>query len=290
MSCVTLDGLSRRKAETNRKGEFSTKNLKTLFIAALLMFLVPGTAVSSGLFGPPQSLAREDGGLNTSIGYGYNEDKFENDGEFVIRQNQVYSQVAYGGARRLWEVYARIGVADLEIEDAFHSERASTTSSQRDFDGNGEVFGALGAKVFYPLRGIFGVGAFVQSSCFFNDFKDKVSGIQSGQPYSTELKIKNFWDIYSGISLQATVPYGVILYAGPYVYYAEAKASPSRDIPGLQLAAGDDTLNNKTAIGGFAGVQVPLGKGFSLNLEGQYSERFSGGIAVTYTYQNRGQQ
>jgi len=108
-------------------------------------------------------------------------------------------------------------------------------------------------------------------------------------PYSTELSVENFWDVYSGIGLQATVPHGVILYAGPYVDYSEAKASPSRNIPGLQLAAGDDTLQNKTAVGGFAGMQVPLGKGFSLNVEGQYSERFSAGIAVTYTYQNRRQ-
>jgi len=258
-----------------------------MVIAALLMFFVPGTAVPSGLFGPPQSLSRDEGGLNTSIGYGYHEDKIENGDDFVIRQNQLYSQVAYGGARRLWEVYGRIGIADLEIEDAFRSESASTTSSGDDFEENGEFFGTLGAKVFYPLRGAFGVGAFIQGSYFFGDFKDRVSGIQNGESYSTELKVKDFWDVYSGIALQAAVPYGVILYAGPYVYYSEAKASSSRNIPGLKLAAEDDTLENKTAVGGFAGVQVPLGKGFSLNLEGRYSEEFSVGIAVNYTYQNR---
>jgi len=278
-----------REGRRKPKGGILTKNLKVMFIAALLMFLVPGTAASSGLFGPPQPLSREEGGLNTSIGYGYHEDKFENGNEHIIRQNQIYTQATYGGARRLWEVYGRIGIADLEIDDAFRSGSASTTSSRHDFEDNDEFFGTLGAKVFYPLRGTFGIGAFIQGSYFFSDFEDRASGIQNGVPYSTELSVENFWDVYSGIGLQATVPHGVILYAGPYVYYSEAKASPSRNIPGLQLAAGDDTLQNKTAVGGFAGMQVPLGKGFSLNVEGQYSERFSAGIAVTYTYQNRRQ-
>ena len=36
--------------------------------------------------------------------------------------------------------------------------------------------------------------------------------------------------------------------------------------------------------GGFAGIDIPLAKGFRLNVEGQYSDRFSAGAAVSYTY------
>ncbi|MBP1697939.1 MAG: hypothetical protein H6Q41_3127, partial [Deltaproteobacteria bacterium] len=39
-----------------------------------------------------------------------------------------------------------------------------------------------------------------------------------------------------------------------------------------------------TAAGGFAGIDMPLGKGFRLNLETQFSDRFSAGAAVTFTY------
>lgn len=261
------------------------KILKFTTIVFLILFLISGTAAAGGLFGPPQPLSRKDGGLNTSIGYAHHEDKFENGEEYVIRQNQIYSQAAWG-ASNLWEVYGRIGIADLEIDDAFRST-GSTTSSRLDFEDRENIFGTLGAKVFYPLRKTLGIGIFIQGSYFFSDFRDKVSGISNGGFYTTELKVKNIWDIESGIGLQAVGPCGIKLYAGPYVYYSEADVSPSRSIAGLRLAAGEGTIKNRREAGGFAGILVPLGKGFHLNMEGRYSEKFSAGIAVSYTYQNR---
>ncbi|MBT9537784.1 MAG: hypothetical protein IVZ94_06590 [Nitrospirae bacterium] len=44
------------------------------------------------------------------------------------------------------------------------------------------------------------------------------------------------------------------------------------------------TLKEKNNIGGFAGVRVPLGKGFSVEVEGQYKSRFSFGGALTYSF------
>ena len=44
------------------------------------------------------------------------------------------------------------------------------------------------------------------------------------------------------------------------------------------------TLKEKNNIGGFAGVRVPLGKGFSLEVEGQMKSRFSFGGALTYAF------
>ena len=268
----------------------TTKLMRFLGVSFLLLFFLSGTAGASGLFGPPQSLSREEGGLNTAIGYGYHEDKFEDKGTYVIRQNQIYSQVAYGGARRLWEVYGRIGIADLEIDDAFRSTTNSTTSSKDDFEENEKFFGTLGAKAFYPLGRTFGIGAFLQGSYFFSGFTDEVSGRRNGYPYSAELKVKDLWDITSGMSVSTTVPYGIVLYIGPYVHYSEARVSSSHHISGIPLTEKDTTLKNKTELGGFAGISVPLGKGFSLNAEGQYSERFSVGIAITYAYQNRVRQ
>jgi hypothetical protein len=96
--------------------------------------------------------------------------------------------------------------------------------------------------------------------------------------------VENLWDVNFGIGFQATVPYGIRLYAGPYVYYSEATASLSANIPGLQFTTADTTITNKTKAGGFVGIDLPLAKGFRMNVEGQYSERFSAGGAITYTY------
>jgi hypothetical protein len=259
-----------------------TKNLKVIVISALMILTLPGVAAAGGLFGPPQPISREEGGLHTGIGYWLHEDKFKNETEYVIRQNQIYSQVGYGA--KYWEIYARIGVSDLKVPDAFSSTNALTTTAKNDFEENWKFSGTLGAKGFYPINKIFGIGAFIQGTYIYSDFTDDVSGTQNGTPYTVELKVKNLWDVNLGIGFQATVPYGVKMYIGPYLYYSEAKASQPANISGLKFTGGDVTIKNKTNIGGYTGVDVPLAKGLRLNVEGQYSERLSAGCAVTYTY------
>jgi hypothetical protein len=50
------------------------------------------------------------------------------------------------------------------------------------------------------------------------------------------------------------------------------------------MASGETVMKSKSDFGGFAGIEVPLAKGFRLNLEGQYTEKVSGGAAVIYVY------
>jgi hypothetical protein len=253
-----------------------------ILIAAFILFTVNETAAAGGLFGPPQSISKEAGGLNTGIGYWVHEDKYRNGTELVTRQNQIFSHLGYG--TQTWEIYGRVGMSDLKVSDAFSSTQGSVATSKNDFQDNGEFFGTLGAKGFYPFNKTFGIGAFVQGSYYFTDFTDYVSGSFNGVPFKADLKVKNFWDVNLGIGFQATVPYGIKLYIGPYISYSEAKASLSQNIPGLKFGTGDITIKNSTNIGGFTGVDVPLAKGFHLNVEGQYSEKFSVGAAVTYSY------
>jgi len=258
------------------------RRLNVMVISAFLVFAVHGTAAGGGPFGPPQSVSKEAGGLNTGIGYWYHQDEYKNGAEHVTRQNQVYSQLGYGTQN--WEIYGRIGISDLKISDAFSSTQASTTTSKEDFEDNWKFFGTLGAKGFYPFNKTFGIGAFVQGSYYFSDFTDNVSGTQAGGPFTIQLKVKNLWDVNFGLGFQATVPYGIKLYIGPYAYYSEAKQSLSANIPGLNSDTGSVRVHNETMVGGFTGIDVPLARGFHLNVEGQYSARFSVGAALTYSY------
>ncbi len=243
-----------------------------------------GTSAAAGLFGPLQTVSRDAGGLNTAIGYWYHEDKIKNGSEYIIRQNEVYSQVSYGGNSR-WEIYGRIGVADLKIFDAFSSTNAATNiSSSSDFTENWKFFGTLGAKGFLPINKILGIGTFFQGTYYFNNFTGDAAGTNAGAPFTADLKVHNMWDVNFGIGFQATVPYGIKLYAGPYIYYSEAKACLSANIPGIGFGRENVLLKNKTIAGGFIGTDIPLAKGFHLNIEGQYSERFSVGAAISYTY------
>ncbi len=258
------------------------KSLPGILILALVVFGFHGPALGGGLFGPPQSVSRESGGLHTAIGYQHHEDIYTNGSDSVLRQNRIYSELAYGA--RGWEVYGRLGVSDLKISGAFGSTDATTMTSKSDFEDNWNVSGTLGAKGFYALTDIFGVGGFLQGSYQFGDYKDNVTGTQNGFPFTAEGKVKNLWDVNFGLGLQARGPRGGKVYIGPYVYYSEAQFSMSANIPGLRFGVGDVTLKNKTKIGGFTGFDLPLIRGFHLNVEGQYSEKFSIGAAVAYSY------
>jgi hypothetical protein len=249
----------------------------------LLFLSCSGVAAAGGPFGVPQSIAKSTGGLHTGIGYWYHEDKFNAGAEYLIRQQQVYSEVGYG-TKNFWDIYLRVGITDLNVAGAFHSTSAATVTGKNDFEENTNYFGTLGTKGFYPLDKTFGIGLFIQGTYFFRDSTDYATGTRNGAPFAVELRMQNLWDVNLGVGLQATVPYGVRMYLGPYVTYAEAKVSPSPPVAGVALATGGLTMKNSTSLGGFTGIEVPLVKGFRLNIEGQYSERVSAGAAVTYTY------
>jgi opacity protein-like surface antigen len=258
------------------------KIFKMIVMILLVSLIAPGTAVAGGPFGPPQPIVKEAGGIHTGVGYWFHEDTYQNGTEQATRQNQVYSELGYGSPNG-WEITARVGMSDLKMIDAFSSGTASTAASKKDFEEQGKFFSTVGAKGFYPFNNTFGIGAVIQGTYCFSDFTDTVSGTRSGGPFSVELRVKSLWDVNFGMGFQATVPYGIKIYIGPYVHHSEFKVSPSADIAGVALASGE-TTKNKTGFGGFAGIEVPLAKGFRLNLEGQYSDRLSVGTAVIYVY------
>lgn len=267
----------------NEKECVHMKIIKIIVIILFVILIAPGRAAAGGPFGPPQHIAKESGGLHTAIGYWYHEDKYNAGADYVTRQNQVYSEVGYG-TKNYWDIYVRVGISDLNVSDAFSSTNAATITFKNDFEENMNYFGTFGTKGFYPFDKTFGIGAFMQGTYYFRDSTDDVSGTRSGAPFTMELRMKNLWDVNFGIGLQATVPYGIKMYLGPYVYYSEAKVSPSTNVTGLAFASGEMTIKNKSSLGGFIGIEVPLAKGFRLNVEGQYSERVSAGAAVTYSY------
>ncbi len=259
------------------------KSLHVIVAIVFVILIAPQSTAAAGLFGPPEPIAKEAGGLHTGIGYWFHEDTYKNGVEQVTRQNQVYSELGYG-SRNGWEITARVGMSDLTCIDAFNSSTASTATSRKDFEEHGKFFGTAGAKGFYPFNRTFGMGAFIQGTYYFSDFTDTVSGTRNGVPFSVELRVKNLWEMNFGMGFQVTVPYGIKMYIGPHVHYSELTVSPSADVAGVAFASGESTMKNKTGLGGFAGIEVPLAKGFRLNLEGQYTERLSAGAAVIYVY------
>ncbi|KQC11527.1 MAG: hypothetical protein APR62_01555, partial [Smithella sp. SDB] len=263
--------------------KFFTVNCFVILLAVLFIFTIRSAAMAAGLFGPLQTVSKETGGLNTAIGYFYHEDTYKNDVDHTVRLDEIYSQAAYG-VKNIWEVYTRVGLANMKIFDIFSSMDASIMTDQDNFEANWEFFGTIGAKAFYPINSILGIGAFIQGTYYFSDFTDTVSGTKGGTPFITELKVKDFWDVNFGIGVQAALPYGIKFYAGPYIYYSGANVSMHSYISVPEYYLDDDTIRNKSIVGGFTGLDIPLTKGFRLNIEGQFADRVSAGIAVSYIY------
>lgn len=254
-----------------------------MIVAVFVLLPLCSPAFAGGMFGPPQTISKKAGGLNTAVAYQYVEDVFEGSSDYVIRQHQVYSHAAYG-VSGLWEVYGRIGMSDLKLSDAFNSTDIMTTVAKSNFEESWKIFGTLGAKAFYPVNDWLGIGAFVQGTYHFSTYKDNVTGSHNGTFFEADLRIKHLRDINGGVALQATLPRSVRLYGGPYGYYSEADTAFPADVAGMGLGHRNARLESKSAGGGFFGADIPLFKGFRLNIEGQYTRRLSAGAAVTYTY------
>jgi len=257
--------------------------IKRIVFTVLIIVAVCPAAGAAGLFGAPQTVSQESGGINTAIGYVFHDRTYENGTEHVIRQNEIFSHAAYG-SKNIWEIYARIGLSDVNMPDAFTSADAAVVPFKNDFSENWKMSGTLGAKAFYPFGSVFGVGAFVQGTYFFSDIKDAVSGTDLGVPFIAELKMKNVWDVTGGAAFQVTVLRGIRFYAGPYVSYSEATISLAPGIPGMDYSTGKTSIRNKSLAGGFAGVTIPLVKGFRLNIEAQVTDRISAGALISFSY------
>ena len=259
------------------------RHLPVVVPLLILLLFGGGTAAAGGPLGPPQPAAKSAGGLYTAVGAWHQENRYGDGGEYLFRQNQVYSEAGYGANDR-WAVYGRLGVGNLNVREAFSPAASSVATDKSDFEDKQQLFGTLGGKVFYPLDAMFGIGAFLQGSAYFSDFRDQVSGSRSGAPFALELRVKDLREATLGFAVQANISQGVRLYGGPFLSYSEAVLSSSADASGLRFAGGDETVRNRTPLGGFAGIEAKLAKGFLLNIEGQVAERLSAGVAVLYVY------
>lgn len=254
----------------------------TLIVVLALLF-VPDGASAGGPYGAPEPVVKKAAGIHTGIGYWFQEERYGNGTEQIARQNQVYSELGYGSMNG-WEITARVGMSDMKMGDAFRSSAVLTSTDRDDFRGAGKIFSTLGAKVFYPCSKTIGFGVFARGAYYFRDFADDVSGTRSGAPFAVELGVKNFWELDFGMGLQATIPEGIKIYIGPYLRRAEFRISPSAAVAGIAHTSMETSWKNSTGFGGFSGIEMPLAKGFRLNMEAQYAERLSIGAAVLYAY------
>ena len=247
--------------------------MRNLLVAfTIVSFFAAGTAMA-GEFGAPAPYTKE-GQFSMGLGYSYMDSKVKpkdrtiiDADNFKFTQSQVYLEGGYGIAKG-WEVFARLGGADLKGVGAFVDN--ALPGGKADFKDGMKFFGALGVRGAFYSAPSHSVGAFLQGT-YFPEYKD-VDAQQS------QLKVKSMYEVDFGIAAQMNLGPAVV-YAGPFFYVLRGKAEDT-DLS-VPVVLGTASFKEKTPVGGFAGVRYPFGSGYFANLEGRYQ---SGGVlSVSFT-------
>lgn len=268
------------------------KLIVILFFASIL--LARQSLAFAGNFGSPRPTT-VPGGFALGFGYFHYESKWgpEDDTFFGIsdiwdeveaKSDRVYVQGSFSFLKN-WEVYARVGAADMRLEDAF--------AGIEDFKDDYQPFGTAGIRGLFYNGGSWGIGPFAQVNYVFTDFENEISevGIIDGMPVhvSDKRKYENPWDISAGVAFY--MKQGIVnFYGGPFFYWGKADTEDDIELIDVETdtlllsASGPTTYEEKGNLGGYLGVQVSLGKGFNLEVEVIGRKRIGFGTALTYSF------
>lgn len=224
-----------------------------LLVTLLLLLSAPGAFAM--MYGTPAS-SLEDGGLSVGFGYGAQSYDVKKSDNMQIHQNLGYVQVkaGLGGG---WEIYARGGAGDMNIERVGTEELRGSVQPFAGGGINGRVFDGEVLDI-----SLFGQGNYYT----FEDFEDDDT--------ATVLTLSRFWDASGGVAFTLTIE-GAELYAGPYFYAWEAEL----DINGTLYE-----LQNDHQLGAMFGVSWPLSSGWELDVEGQLADKYVFGAALNYPF------
>lgn len=237
--------------------------------AAATLFAGASSAFASGLLGPPEPEARDDG---LSLAAAYESDATEwkpgggGFGEVSLSRNQVYLQLLDPGIS-----FTERGAGFIRVGGADFDDGA-------DFQAGYKPFGSVGMKdVWYGRRrSTFRVGTILLASYYPGYEAEKT--LLSGS--TVKAKIKNQWDLALGIAFQTSLGTKISLYGGPLLVYGRAKVT--REGGGFDDAT---TYKEKNSAGIFGGAVLRLSRKLSVVVEGQYRSDVSAGAAVAWSFE-----
>lgn len=263
------------------------KFVKFIFSALITLSigLCANAWAAGGQFGASQPIADKDG-WTIGAGYFFNHEQVKiYDTYHNMQQNLAYAQATKSFATASsgnYEIYGRIGSADLLLGNYFKSDSPDMATSKNDLDSDTLPFATVGLKAFFPATDILGVGGFIQGTYFFGKFKDDMNGAYKGVPFFSSTEVDNMYNISLGWSVQAKLPYDIKVYAGPSLSWTRADVTDSPKIPTPTTM--DSSLKNKSNFGAFAGASFQTLKWLDINIEGQFSDKVSCGASVSFIF------
>lgn len=225
-------------------------------------------AAYAGQYGSPEPVAQPGKG-SIGIGYGYTSGRWEPDdslnfSEIKTMQDQFYVQGSFSPVKN-WEAYIRLGGTNLRIDDM--------GAGVERFRDEMKPFGSIGIRGLAYNTGGFGIGPFIQAS-----LSSKLDDSVSTPIGPVTVEFKKPWDVSGGLAFYMKHE-GVSLFGGPFFYIAQADMDMSAT--GYSASA---EYEEKGHVGGYAGVRLPLGGGFSIEAEGILRSRLSVGAVLSYSF------
>ena len=252
--------------------------LKGILVVMAIGLLASFGTASAGQFGAPESLAN-DGNLSLGVGYFYYSNEYKNrttNDTFKLKQNMIYAQLT--ASYRLVEFYGRVGGADMRIDDAFVTNGPGYSGFKSDFsDDSYKPFGTVGARGAWEFTPHLSLGPNLQAS-YFTKNTDQTTGTVNGVSAKQELEIGDSYRVEFGLFLQAKFK-PVTFYAGPFVYLVRGDFTNK----GI-TATTSDKFEENSILGGAGGIRINIYRGLSVELEARYSEEFSAGGLISYSF------
>ena len=209
---------------------------KLLLVAVVLMVVaLAGSAVLAlAPMGPPTA-GLKTGQFRVGVEYSYSDVDMELDGEELdgVSSNMIFGNLGYG-IMDDWEVFVRLGVANVDIDD-------------EDFSGDYGFAWGLGTKVTFLKQENLNWGALFQMT--WTNSEDEDVKIDA---YDMQIAVGPTWKLSDTLSI----------YGGPFVHLINGDV----DVPG-------DTydLEEDSAFGGYVGAEAALADNTSLFGEVQFT-------------------
>jgi hypothetical protein len=248
--------------------------------AAVLLLLSSVAAFAAADFGQPAPLGRQQE-FSWGLGYQNYRAEWETDDEGVgtgeLRQSNYWIQVYYTLSEN-WQFYARFGLANLKIDTLF-----TRLDPPGDFEADYGFNLTLGMNgLLYSAPG-WGIGPFLQAN-FYADYENELEGELrqdlGGDSVKVLARYKGWKDVNLGLAAQVDAG-PVVLYGGGFGYWTTADGHAEARIAGENPERYKATLDEKSNLGGYLGVRIPLGRAWSFHAEGQYKSDISFSVAIS---------
>lgn len=249
---------------------------RSILIAIVVSFVLATPALSGNL--GPVKPALSKGDKVFSLGYNYTESKWEDDGPWEnlkLKQHQFFAQAGYSLIEN-WVGYLRGGISYYDANNAF--------LYGSKFEGENVVpFVTAGANGVFFENEIISIGPFAQGSYYFSDNDDtnrfQIATSTGPETVKEKVTFDEMWEARVGLGAQVELE-GAQLYGGLMYYISEADIESKIDQSSGSSTKVTKTVQEENHLGFVVGVQWPLIKDVTLDIEAELRSRFDIGLML----------